>query len=94
MAKTVEETDNILRALHTFETFVLNSSAGKINLPEFEIWLYENLPKFNVFNSLVFLVASIVAWIVLFLILHYLIVLPIMSSSFVRRTFPDSKYFH
>ena len=89
MAKTVEETDNILRALHTFEDFVLNSSSGKINLPEFEIWLHTNLPIFNLFNSLVFLIITIAAWILLFIILHYLVVLPIMSASIVRKTFPS-----
>jgi hypothetical protein len=89
MAKTVEETDNILRALHTFEEFVLNSSSGKINLPEFEIWLHTNLPIFNLFNSLVFLFVTIAAWILLFIILHYLVVLPIMSASIIRKTFPS-----
>ena len=89
MAKTVEETDNILRALHTFEDFVLKSSSGKINLPEFEIWLHANLPTFNLFNSSVFLFITIAAWILLFIVLHYLVVLPIMSASIVRKTFPS-----
>ena len=87
--KSLELRDVLLRFLEHTHGYLKNQ--GIIDMDQFQKRVHDHLPKYDFQTALATLVVSVFFWAAVFLVLHYLIVLPLMSS--LRKSFPSTRYF-
>lgn len=49
------------------------ATGGAIDMDAFQVWVHQTLPPFSVQTAIITVILSVLAWFLVFLILHYVI---------------------
>ena len=60
-------------------------------MDEFQKRVHDDLPKFTFKTGLITLILSAIFWGILFMVLHFLVIVPFWTST--RKTFSSARYF-
>ena len=79
-----------MQFINTFHSVLNNSLA--IDMDHVQLYVYKNTPEVTFNKGAIFTVQMTFAWFVVFMIQHYLVILPFMHTF--RKLFPSLNHWH